>query len=25
MGVFTLRINEHFDTVSTDRLRKLRG
>lgn len=25
MGVFTLRINEHFDTVSTDQLRRLRG
>lgn len=25
MAVFTLRINEHFDTVSTDQLRRLRG
>lgn len=25
MGVFTLRINEHFDSVSTDQLRRLRG
>lgn len=24
-GILTLRINEHFDTVSTDRLRRLRG